>query len=69
MVALLLGLGVQPLVVVGQEPVGLGQVRLVAQGGVSLGGEKVKSADAEVPVTGEPVLQVGKRRFARVVAP
>jgi tyrosyl-tRNA synthetase len=45
--------------------------RLLAQGAVSLDGERVTSDDAEVPADGvERVLKVGKRRFARVtVAP
>lgn len=45
--------------------------RLVAQGAVSLDGERLTSDDAAVPADGvERVLKVGKRRFARVtVAP
>jgi tyrosyl-tRNA synthetase len=45
--------------------------RLLAQGAVSLDGERVAGDDTEVPADGvERVLKVGKRRFARVtVAP
>lgn len=43
--------------------------RFVQQGAVSLGGEKVDDPTLEVPVPSEPlVLQVGKRRFVRLVA-
>ncbi len=41
--------------------------RLVAQGGVKIDGEKVGDADVEIPARGEIVVQVGKRRFAKVV--
>ncbi len=41
--------------------------RLIKQGAVRLAGEKVTDADLEVAPAGEVVLQVGKRRFARVV--
>jgi len=42
--------------------------RLVQQGAVSLGGERVDSVDAVVPNDGvERVLKVGKRRFAEVL--
>jgi len=40
--------------------------RMVRQGGVRLNGEKVTDADLEVSLDGELILQVGKRRFARV---
>ncbi|GAB4181311.1 MAG: tyrosine--tRNA ligase [Geothermobacteraceae bacterium] len=40
--------------------------RMVRQGGVRLNGEKVADADLEVSLDGELILQVGKRRFARV---
>jgi tyrosyl-tRNA synthetase len=42
--------------------------RLVAQGGVEIGGERVSDAQAMVPATDGLVLQVGKRRFVRVKA-
>ncbi len=41
--------------------------RLVEQGGVRLGGERVTDATLEVPALGELMVQAGKRRFARVV--
>ena len=41
--------------------------RLVAQGAVSLNGEKITDVEAAVPNDGvERVLKVGKRRFAKV---
>jgi len=41
--------------------------RLVAQGGVRLDGEKVKSIEETVVPGEEAILQVGKRRFVRIV--
>ncbi|MHC4472019.1 MAG: tyrosine--tRNA ligase [Planctomycetota bacterium] len=41
--------------------------RLVAQGGVSIDGEKVEDVDAKVELAGGETLRVGKRRFGRVV--
>jgi tyrosyl-tRNA synthetase len=41
--------------------------RLIQQGGVKLNGEKLANPDFEVEPSGDLVLQVGKRRFARVV--
>ena len=41
--------------------------RLVAQGGVRLDGEKVKSIEETVIPGEETILQVGKRRFVRIV--
>jgi len=41
--------------------------RLVQQGGVKLDGEKVSSIEVEIGVTDERVLQVGRRRFVRLV--
>jgi tyrosyl-tRNA synthetase len=41
--------------------------RLIQQGGVKLNGEKLVNADLEVAASGELILQVGKRRFARVI--
>jgi tyrosyl-tRNA synthetase len=40
--------------------------RLVRQGAVRLGETRVTDPDAELEVTDETVLQVGKRRFARI---
>jgi tyrosyl-tRNA synthetase len=40
--------------------------RLVEQGGVKLNGEKASDTNAEVGVSGEIVLQVGKRKFLRI---
>ncbi len=42
--------------------------RLIQQGGVRLGGEKLESVDEVVTVDQETVLQVGKRRFTKLVA-
>ncbi len=41
--------------------------RLVQQGAVKLDGERVPSIETEIAVEGEGVLQVGKRRFLRLV--
>jgi len=41
--------------------------RLVQQGAVKLDGERVTSIEVEIKVEGEGVLQVGKRRFLRLV--
>ena len=41
--------------------------RLVQQGGVKLDGEKVANIEVEIAVTDERVLQVGRRRFVRLV--
>jgi tyrosyl-tRNA synthetase len=41
--------------------------RLIKQGGVKLNGERIDNADMEVEATGEIILQVGKRRFARII--
>lgn len=41
--------------------------RLVKQGAVKLDGERVSSIEAEIKVADEGVLQVGKRRFLRLV--
>jgi tyrosyl-tRNA synthetase len=41
--------------------------RLIQQGGVRLNGEKLADADLEVAMSGELILQAGKRRFARVI--
>jgi tyrosyl-tRNA synthetase len=40
--------------------------RMIQQGGVTLDGAKVTDAEQQVPVSGEVLLKVGKRRFARV---
>jgi tyrosyl-tRNA synthetase len=41
--------------------------RLVQQGAVKLDGERVTSIEAQIGVEDERVLQVGKRRFLRLV--
>ncbi|NJC89136.1 MAG: tyrosine--tRNA ligase [Desulfuromonas sp.] len=41
--------------------------RLIQQGGVKLNGEKLANADLELEPVGEVVLQVGKRRFVRII--
>ncbi|HAI20779.1 MAG TPA: tyrosine--tRNA ligase [Clostridiales bacterium UBA8153] len=43
--------------------------RLVQQGGVKLDGQAVAQAEYEWPVRSGAVLQVGKRRFVRIVVP
>jgi tyrosyl-tRNA synthetase len=43
--------------------------RLIQQGGVRLEGEKVQSIEEAVNVEDEAVLQVGKRKFLRLVGP
>ncbi len=41
--------------------------RAIKQGGVKVNGEKVADENLEISCTGEYILQVGKRRFARVI--
>ncbi len=43
--------------------------RLVQQGAVRLDGERIKTIDVDITVEDEAVLQVGKRRFLRLVGP
>jgi tyrosyl-tRNA synthetase len=43
--------------------------RLIQQGGVRLDGEKVEDIDLLVSTEGEMILQVGKRRFRRLIPP
>ena len=43
--------------------------RLIQQGGVRLGGEKVSGVDQVVAVEKEAVLQVGKRKFLKLLPP
>jgi len=40
--------------------------RLIGQGGVSVDGERIADIDAKVPLRNGIVVQVGKRKFARV---
>ncbi len=42
--------------------------RLIQQGGVRLDGEKIQSIDDTVTIVDEAVLQVGRRKFVRLVA-
>jgi tyrosyl-tRNA synthetase len=42
--------------------------RLVQQGAVKLDGERIASIETEIEINGEQVLQVGKRRFLRLVS-
>lgn len=42
--------------------------RLIEQGGVKLNGEKASNTSAEIEVSGEMILQVGKRKFLKVKA-
>ena len=53
------------LVLAGLEKSKSSARRLIEQGGVKVDGAKV-GLDAAVPTTGEPVIQVGKRRHARI---
>jgi tyrosyl-tRNA synthetase len=41
--------------------------RLVQQGAVKLDGERIESIEAEIEAKGKKILQVGKRRFVRLV--
>jgi len=41
--------------------------RLITQGGVSVDGEKIDNAFTEIELSGEKVLKVGKRKFARLL--
>ncbi len=41
--------------------------RAIDQGGVKLNGEKVSDTNLELTVSGEYIVQIGKRRFARIV--
>jgi tyrosyl-tRNA synthetase len=41
--------------------------RLIQQGAVKLNGEKVGSADLEIPPVGEFIIQAGKRKFVKIV--
>lgn len=41
--------------------------RAIQQGGVKINGEKITDENSELPCVGEYVLQVGKRRFAKVI--
>ena len=41
--------------------------RAIQQGGVKINGEKVSDENLEIPCAGEYILQVGKRRFTRVI--
>ena len=41
--------------------------RLIQQGAVKLNGEKVISADLEIPPVGEFIIQAGKRKFVKIV--
>ncbi|SNB46335.1 tyrosine--tRNA ligase [Geobacter sp. DSM 9736] len=41
--------------------------RAILQGGVKLDGEKIADENLEIACTGEHILQVGKRRFAKII--
>jgi tyrosyl-tRNA synthetase len=41
--------------------------RAIDQGGVKLNNEKVGNANLELTTAGEYIVQIGKRRFARIV--
>ena len=41
--------------------------RAIDQGGVKLNGEKVSDTNLELAATGEYIVQIGKRRFARIM--
>lgn len=40
--------------------------RLISQGGVSINGDRINDASADVPIKDGTVLRVGRRRFARI---
>lgn len=40
--------------------------RLISQGGVSINGDRINDASADVPIRDGTVLRVGRRRFARI---
>ena len=42
--------------------------RLIQQGGVQFDGNKITDFKAEVEISGEAVLKVGKRKFAKIIA-
>jgi tyrosyl-tRNA synthetase len=42
--------------------------RLIEQGGVKIGGEKVLNQNSEIEVKDEILLQVGKRKFLKIIA-
>lgn len=42
--------------------------RLIEQGGVKLNGEKISGGNAEIDLSGEILIQVGKRKFLKVIA-
>ncbi len=42
-------------------------IRSIRQGGVKLAGEKIEDPKAEIRVDGATVLQLGKRKFVRLV--
>jgi tyrosyl-tRNA synthetase len=42
-------------------------LRLVKQGAVRLDGERISESDLALQVPGSHILQVGKRRFARII--
>jgi len=41
--------------------------RAIDQGGVKLNGEKVSNTNLELTGSGEYIVQIGKRRFVRIV--
>ena len=41
--------------------------RAIDQGGVKLNGEKVSDTNLELTASGEYIVQIGKRRFARIL--
>jgi len=41
--------------------------RSIEQGGVKLNGEKVSNVNLELTVVGEYIVQIGRRRFGRIV--
>ena len=57
------------LVAAGLAPSSGEAKRLIAQGGVSIDGEKVTDPAATVLVQSGQVVKVGKNRFARLIAP
>jgi tyrosyl-tRNA synthetase len=41
--------------------------RSIEQGGVKLNGEKVSNTNLELTAAGEYIVQIGRRRFARII--
>ncbi|HED36667.1 MAG TPA: tyrosine--tRNA ligase, partial [Ignavibacteria bacterium] len=63
------GIGILDLIVKVKFASSKGEARrLVAQGGVSINGEKINDLTAIVKLSNDAVLKVGKRKFIRLIA-